>query len=236
LQLFELLGFGPKGWGEAILLATGMTLLVTLVSMLIGAVLGAVIASAKLSKRTWSRVIGEAYTTVFRGEPELLVIYLFYFGGAQAASAFVNSIGIEGRVVVPPFLGGVLAVGAICGAYQAEVFRGAFLAITRGELEAGRAYGMSPTTLFRRIVVPQVLRIAIPGLGNVWQLSVKDSALVSVTGVAELMRQSSVAARSTHQPFLFLLTAGALYLVLTTVSTFLFDWAEAHTSRSLVRT
>ena len=175
---------------------------------------------------------------MFRGEPELLVIYLFYYGGTQILTGVARSTGSIGSTDIlnmPSFLGGVLAVGIISGAYQAEVFRGSFLAIHRGELEAARAYGMSAWLRFRLVIMPQVLRLAVPGLGNVWQLTIKDSALISVTGVAELMLTANKAARSTHHSLLFYTVAGILYLVMTSISTPIFDKAERYTSRSFLR-
>ncbi|QKC79559.1 ABC transporter permease subunit [Mesorhizobium erdmanii] len=206
--------------------------------MAIGALLGSLVAAAKLSHRAGLRFLGESYTTVFRGEPELLVIYLFYYGGTQILTGVARSTGSIGSTDIlnmPSFLGGVLAVGIISGAYQAEVFRGSFLAIHRGELEAARAYGMSAWLRFRLVIMPQVLRLAVPGLGNVWQLTIKDSALISVTGVAELMLTANKAARSTHHSLLFYTVAGILYLVMTSISTPIFDKAERYTSRSFLR-
>jgi octopine/nopaline transport system permease protein len=142
-------------------------------------------------------------------------------------------MGYEGFLGLPSFAAGALAVGIISGAYQAEVFRGAYLAIAKGELEAALAIGMHRGMRLRRIVIPQVLRFAIPGLGNVWQLSLKDSALVSVTGLAELMRTSQVAAGSTRQYFLFFIVGGCLYLVLTSLSDRIFNGAERRANRSL---
>ncbi|MBZ9816027.1 ABC transporter permease [Mesorhizobium sp. CA7] len=232
---YELLA---AGWGVQLLWGIAWTLAVTVVSMLIGAVLGSLVAAAKLSHRGGLRFIGESYTTVFRGEPELLIIYLFYYGGTQILTGVARSTGSIGSADIlnmPSFLGGVLAVGIISGAYQAEVFRGSFLAIHRGELEAARAYGMSAWLRFRLVIMPQVLRLAVPGLGNVWQLTIKDSALISVTGVAELMLTANKAARSTHHSLLFYTLAGILYLAMTSISTPIFDKAERYTSRSFTR-
>ncbi len=141
--------------------------------------------------------------------------------------------GDRGFIGINAFFTGALAVGVVSGAYQAEVFRGAYMAIPRGELEAARSVGMSGWTMFRRIVAPQVLRFAIPGLGNVWQLTLKDSALISVTGLAELMRTSQVAAGSTRQYFLFYIVGGVLYLLLTSFSDRVFNSAERRANRSM---
>jgi len=232
MDLLEMLGFGDQGWGSALLLATLLTVALTLCGLLVGSVFGALVAAAKLSPRRGLRVVGELYSTVFRGVPELLVIYLFYFGGSTLITAIGQWFGAEGFIATPPFLVGALAVGMISGSYQAEVYRGAFLAVSRGELEAARSIGMPTLMLARRILMPQIFRLSLPGLGNVWQMSLKDSALISVTGLAELMRTSQIAAGSTRQYFTFYVVGGLLYLALTGLSNHVFGRAEARMGRS----
>lgn len=233
MAILGLLGFGQNGWGALLVVATLMTLAVTATALMIGAVLGTIVAAAKLSGNVVLATIGNIYTTVFRGVPELLIIYLIYFGGSSAVTAIGRSMGYEGFLGLPSFAAGALAVGIISGAYQAEVFRGAYLAISKGELEAASAIGMHRMMRLRRVIIPQVLRFAIPGLGNVWQLSLKDSALVSVTGLAELMRTSQVAAGSTRQYFLFFIAGGLLYLLLTSLSDRIFNSAERRANSSM---
>jgi len=230
-----MLGFGTEGWGGVLLLAALMTVALTLAALAVGAVIGAAIAAAKLSRYRTLRLLGDLYTTVFRGVPELLVIYLFYFGGSTLVTAVGQWFGAEGFIGVPPFVIGALAVGMISGAYQAEVYRAAVLAVSKGELEAARSIGMPRSMVLRRILVPQVLRFALPGIGNVWQLSLKDSALISVTGLAELLRTSQIAANSTHQYFVFFVAGGALYLLMTGLSNRVFNRAEAIVGRSFRR-
>jgi octopine/nopaline transport system permease protein len=232
MSIFETLGFGQNGWGGLLLMAALTTIAVTSAALAIGAIFGALVAWAKLSHSLWLRFIGDAYTTVFRGVPELLVIYLFYFGGSTLVSKLGEALGFGGYFGLPPFLSGAIGVGVISGAYQAEVYRGAYLAVLPGEIEAARAVGMGRLLRFRRIIAPQVLRYALPGLGNVWQLSLKDSALVSVTGLAEVMRMSSVAAGSTHQYFFFYVVGAVLYLIMTAGSNRIFNVAEARVAKS----
>jgi octopine/nopaline transport system permease protein len=235
LTYVELMGFGPTGWGGAMVAAAGMTLLVAVLGFLLGGVVGAAVAAAKLSRSFVLRTLGDGYTTVLRGVPDLLVIYLFYFGGSAVLTSLARMSGGSGFVGVPALATGALALGVVSGAYQAEVLRGAYLALSRGELEAARAVGMSRALMFRRIVAPLTLRYAVPGLGNVWQLVLKESALISVTGLVELLRQSQIGSGSTREPFPFFLTAGALYLVITTVSTYGFGRLEARTARGVRR-
>lgn len=231
----DALGFGPRGWGPALLEGALMTLMVATVALLIGAAIGAFVASAKLSGTRLGAAAGDAYAAIFRGVPELLVVYFVYFGSSALLTGLGRAFGHEGFLGVPPFLAGALAVGVISGAYQAELYRGAYLAIPKGELEAARACGMGPLLMFRRIVAPQVVRFALPGLNNLWQVALKDSSLISVTGLTELMRASQVAAGSTRQPFTFYLAGGALYLLLTVFSNQVFDLAERRAGRSLRR-
>ncbi|WP_026621563.1 octopine/nopaline transport system permease protein (plasmid) [Ensifer sp. WSM1721] len=231
-----LLGFGDGGWGLMLLEGVAVTVAVTAAAVLIGAFIGSLVAWLKLSSNMASRAAAEAYTVVFRGVPELLIIYLFYFGGSSIVSGVAHSLGAKGFVGMPPFIAGALGVGVICGAYQAEVFRGAFNAIPKGQLEAALAMGMGPMLRLRRIIAPQVIRYALPGLGNVLQLSFKDSALVSVTGLAEIMRRTDVGARTTREYFLFYIAGVAMYLALTAVTTRTLEIAErradaAHGSR-----
>lgn len=233
MSTLELLGFGSTGWGALLLVAAGVTLAVTAVALFIGAVLGTIVAAAKLSGNLFLVALGNIYTTVFRGVPELLIIYLIYFGGSSAVTMIGKAMGYEGFLGLPSFAAGALAVGIISGSYQAEVFRGAYLAVARGELEAASAIGMNRSLRLRRIIMPQVWRYALPGVGNVWQLSLKDSALISVTGLAELMRTSQVAAGSTRQYFLFFIVGGILYLVLTSLSDQVFNRAERRANRSM---
>lgn len=232
IPTLQLLGFGAHGWGDTLLLAALMTVAVTISALAIGAVLGTIAAAAKLSRNRAALFFGNLYTTIFRGVPELLVIYLVYFGGSSGVTALGHLFGAEGFIGMPVFASGALAVGVISGTYQAEVYRGAFLAVSPGEIEAARAVGMHKWMRFRRIIMPQVLRYALPGIGNVWQLSLKDSALISVTGLAELMRASEVAAGSTRQYFLFYIAGGALYLILTGISNRVFDRAETSVNKS----
>ncbi|KND60456.1 Histidine ABC transporter, permease protein HisQ [Candidatus Burkholderia verschuerenii] len=231
MTLFQMFGFGPDGWGSALLLGA----LLTLAALFTGAIFGGFVAAAKLSRYRALRIVGDIYTTVFRGVPELLVIYLFYFGGSSFVSTVGHWFGSDGFVSVPPFVIGAMAVGMISGSYQAEVYRAAVLAVARGELEAARAIGMPTMMMARRVLIPQVIRYALPGLGNVWQMSLKDSALISVTGLAELMRTSQVAAGSTHQYFAFFIAGGVLYLVMTSISWRIFGRAEAAIARSFRR-
>jgi octopine/nopaline transport system permease protein len=210
----ELLGFGPRGWGLPLLLAAGLTLAAAVCGFATGSLLGLAGASMKLSRAAPLRWFGNIYTTVVRGVPEILIIYLFYFGGSLALTRLLNLGGFPGFFSVPSFISGVLAIGLVSGAYQTEAYRSAYQRLERGQIEAAKACGMSGFILLSRIVAPQTLRFALPALGNIWQSVLKETALLSVTGLVELLRQSSTAAGSTRQPMLFYGVAAVMFFII----------------------
>jgi len=231
----DIVSFGPDGWGQVLATGAMMTILIALAGFAIGSIIGAFGAWAKVSGGPALRFTAETYTTVLRGIPDLLVIYLFYFGGSAVVSAIGHLFGAEGFVSFPGFIAGALAVGVTSGAQQTEVFRGAFRAVHPGELEAATASGMGRALKFRRVTAPLTLRHALPGLGNVWQVVLKESALVSVTGVVELLRQAQIGAGSTGLPFDFYLIAALLYLAISTISGLLLHALERRFSRGVRR-
>ncbi len=231
----ELLILGDQGWGDEMLRAASVTLLLSLSAMSIGLFISIFGVMSKLSDKFYVRVIADVYTTIVRGIPELLVIYLLFFGGSNAVMGMAKLFGYHGYIELNAFVIGSVAVGAISGAYSTEVMRGAFLAVPRGQVDAAKSVGMSKLVIFRRILVPQVLRYALPGLGNVWQLTLKDTSLVMVTGLVEIMRQAHVASGSTYSPFTFYVTAALLYLMLTTASNRIFYSAENWANKGVRR-
>ena len=223
------------GWGLAMLIAAAMTIAVALAGYVLGMLAGVVGASAKIAGGRIARAVADGYTTVLRGIPDLLVIYLFYFGSSAILTPLGRFFGATGFISLPGFMAGALAIGIVSGAYQTEVFRGAFQAIPKGELEAATAAGMTPFLKFRRIVGPLVLRFAVPGMGNVWQLVLKETALISVTGLVEILRQAQIGAGSTRQPFLFFCAAAVLYMTISSVSGWGFARAEQRFTRGMRR-
>lgn len=226
---------GPYGWGPLLLSAALMTLAVSVSAFAAGLCFGGLGAWAKLSGSPAARAAADAYTTILRGIPDLLVIYLFYFGGSQVLTSIGHALGGSGFYGLPAFLVGTLAIGIVSGAYQTETLRGAYRAIPAGQIEAARAVGMGRWLMLRRVILPQVLITALPGIGNVWQQVLKESALISVTGLVELLRQVNVGAGSTRQPFVFYIAGTALYLLLTSLSGLVFRGAEKRSVRGLRR-
>ena len=226
-----LLAFGDTGWGDELFYATLMTLAVSITAMIIGFLFALIFTPLKLSKYKSLNLIGNFYTTVIRGVPELLVIYLFFFGGSGAIMFVASMFGYNDYIEINAFMTGAFAIGIISGAYSTEVFRGAILSIDKGQFEASKVLGIKKHIQFYKVVLPQMLRLAIPNLSNVWQITLKDTSLISVTGLVEIMRQSYIAAGSTRDPLFFYSFAAVLYLLLTYFSMKLLNRLEARYSR-----
>jgi octopine/nopaline transport system permease protein len=233
--LIAVFSFGPDGWGRAMLGATVMTIAVAATGYLIGTTIGAFGAWAKISGGTIVRAFADLYTTALRGIPDLLVIYLFYFGSSAMLTPIGHFFGAQRFLSLPAFLAGALAIGIVSGAYHTEVFRGAYQIIPRGEIDAAIATGMSRLLAFRRIIAPLTLRSALPGLGNVWQIVLKESALVSVTGLVEVLRQAQIGAGSLKQPFTFFSAAALIYMLISSSSGWFLARAERRFTRGLRR-
>ena len=227
----ELLYFGDKGWGDELLIATLMTIAVSITAMFIGFFFALIFVPLKLSKKKYLNFFSNSYTTVIRGVPELLVIYLFFFGGSGAIMYVASIFGYNEYIEINAFLTGSFSIGIISGAYSTEVFRGAIQSIDKGQFEAAKVLGVSKFTQFYKIILPQMLRLAIPNLSNVWQITLKDTSLISVTGLVEIMRQSYIAAGSTRDPLFFYSFAAVLYLLLTFLSMKIINRLELKYSR-----
>lgn len=216
--MFNLAGYGPQ-----ILQGTITTVELSVLSLLLSFVLGLIGASAKLSKSHVLRGVATLYTTIIRGVPDLVLMLLIFYSlqiWLNEATDYLNSLQSRYNLVVnlDPFTSGVITLGFIYGAYFTETFRGAFMAVPRGQLEAARAFGMKPRLVFRRILFPQMMRFALPGLANNWQVILKATALVSLIGLADIIKASQNAGEGTFRTFYFMCIAGLVYLVLTTVS------------------
>ena len=227
----ELLAFGDTGWGDELFRATLMTIAVSITAMIIGFSFAAIFTPLKLSKYKSLNLVANIYTTVIRGVPELLVIYLFFFGGSGAIMFVASMFGYNEYIEINAFVTGSFAIGIISGAYSTEVFRGAIQSIDKGQFEAAKVLGLSKFIQFYKIIFPQMLRLAIPNLSNVWQITLKDTSLISVTGLVEIMRQSYIAAGSTRDPLFFYSFAAVLYLLLTFLSMKLINKLEVKYSR-----
>ena len=218
-------------WGPLILQGAAMTLGLALATLPFGLAFGLAGALAKDSKRGWLRGLGEAYTTVFRALPELLTLLLIYYGSQILSQNLAAASGLRIAVNLSPFWAGVAALSLVFGAYSSEVLLAALHGVERGQIEAARSFGMSPRLAFRRVIGPQMIRMALPGLGNNWLSLLKDTSLVSVIALNDLLRMSSVAVERTRRPFEFYAVACVIYLLMTALSTLAIARAEKAAGR-----
>lgn len=209
-----------NGYGPLILAGTWVTIQLALLSLVVAIALGLLGAWAKLSDSWLPRVLATAYTTVIRGVPDLVLMLLIFFGMQIYLNDLTDLLGLD-AINIDPFAAGVVTLGFIYGAYFAETFRGAFMAVPRGQMESGTAYGMREFQVFRRILFPQMMRHALPGVGNNWQVLLKSTALVSLIGLTDLVKVSQDAGNVTFKVFFFISLTGLIYLALTTVSYFI---------------
>ncbi|MCL6309932.1 ABC transporter permease [Pseudomonas syringae] len=225
----DLHGFGPA-------LAAGalMTVQLALSALCLGLVLGLLGALAKTSPYKPLQWLGSTYSTLVRGIPELLWVLLIYFGTVNGMRALGKLFDVP-DLALSAFAAGVIALGICFGAYATEVFRGAILAIPKGHREAGLALGMSRSRILFKLVLPQMWRIALPGLGNLFMILMKDTALVSVIGLEEIMRHAQIAVGFTKQAFTFYMVAAFMYLGLTVLAMVGMYFLEKRASRGFLR-
>ncbi len=202
-----------------------LTIELALLSLVMALSLGLLGAIAKLSKNRTANIIAGAYTTLIRGVPDIVLMFIIFFGGQLAVNVIGDSLGLD-YIEISEFFAGVVTIGFIFGAYMAETFRGAILAVPRGEIEAGFAYGMTPAQVFTRITFPACVRHALPGFGNNWLVLAKTTALVSVIGLEDMVFRAAQAGGSLRQPFTFYFVVAVLYLVITAVSDVGLRWLD----------
>ena len=219
--MIDLQGYGPRLLEGAL-----VTIELAVLSLIVAIILGLLTASAKMSRSWLAHRIGTLYTTIIRGVPDLVLMMLLFFGGQiginQVTDLLYYQFGIDIFINVNEFIAGVVTIGLIFGAYMGETFRGAFMAVDNGQIEAGRAYGMSEGLMFRRIRFPQMMRHALPGISNNWMVLLKTTALVSVIGLVDMVRVAEEAAKATHEPFTFMIPVAIIYLLIASVSEWFF--------------
>lgn len=234
-DLLTLISFGPDGWGDEIARGTLITVSLALASLPIGLVVGFLLALAKNSGEPSLRAAADVYTTLFRGLPELLTLFLVYYGVQILLNEVYRLFVPDGFVNVNAFVAGIVALSLVFSSYASEAFLSAFRGIGRGQYEGGHALGLSRVQTMRLIIWPQLLRLALPALGNLWLILLKETALISVIGLDDLLRWSGVAARITKEPFLFFGLACLIYLVLAMISSLGLTRIERWTKRGEVR-
>jgi His/Glu/Gln/Arg/opine family amino acid ABC transporter permease subunit len=228
------MNFNLSGFGPALAAGTLMTIQLALSALCLGLLLGLLGAFAKTSPYKPLQWLGGCYSTLVRGVPELLWVLLIYFGTVGLMRTLADLLGVQ-SLELSPFAAGVIALALCFGAYATEVFRGAILAIPKGHREAGLALGLSRGRIIWRLMLPQMWRIALPGLGNLFMILMKDTALVSVIGLNELMRRSQIAVSISKQPFTFYLVAALIYLGLTILAMLGLHFLEKRANRGFKR-
>ncbi len=218
-----------------LLAGTWVTIQLAILSLIIALGFGLLGAWAKLSKNLLAQKTAAGYTTIVRGVPDLVLILLVFFGGQELANQFGQLTGLWDYVEISQFAAGVGTIGVIFGGYYTETFRGAILAIPRGQIEAGVACGMSRFTIFRRIIWPQMVRYALPGFSNNWLVQIKSTALVSVIGLQDVVYNGFVAGRSTRLLFTFMFAVLIIYLILTAISDAGLRWLDRKYSKGIVQ-
>ncbi len=228
MEWIQYLSFGDSGWGDELASGLGITLSLALITLPIGLFLGFAIAAASVSGKQAPRYIALCYTTTIRGIPELLTLFIIYHGVGLLISKTLQWFDPDaGYFELSPFVAGTIALSMVFGGYTAEVLRGAWQALDRGQQEAALAIGMTPLQVFLRISLQQILRLALPGLGNLWINLLKDTALVSVIALNDLMRMANVAVGVTKKPFLFVLTVCLIYWLICMT----FEWCIGRMER-----
>ncbi|WDP84395.1 MAG: ABC transporter permease subunit [Desulfobacter sp.] len=221
------------GYGGALAAGTVGTIKIMMMSLALGLISGMAGAGAKLSGIKILSWLTDTWTIVIRGVPELILVLFVYFGGSAIITQGAALLGFELYIEINPMVAAVFTLGLVYGAYATDVFRVSILAVAKGELEAARAIGMGRTKVFFRILFPQIWRYALPGLGNLFMILQKDTALVSVIGMNELMRNASQAVANTRKPFTFYITAALIYLGITTITTLVLYVLEQRANRGV---
>ena len=229
-----LLDFGPDGWGDELAAGTWLTVRLALATLPFGIAVGFLIALARDSDRRWLVASGNLFTTVFRGLPELLTLFIVFYGGQILLQKLINLF-TDTYVEVNAFVAGLVALGLVFAAYASEVFLGAFRGIGRGQYEAAHAPGLRPLATMRLVILPQLIRLALPGLANLWLVLLKDTSLVSVIALDDLLRKANIAVGATKEPFLFYFVACMIYLVLSIISSIGIAGVERWSERGLRR-
>lgn len=230
MTAWQLLALEPPGWGGALLTGAVTTVAISASAFAIGLVFGLFGAMGKLSGNRPVGLLLKLYTGTIRAVPELILIVGLYYAGTDGLNRLLLALGMP-PVEVNGFVAAVAVLGFVQGAYMTEVLRGAILAVPAGQIEAARAFGMSPFLRFRRVTLPALLPNALPGMANLWMSVTKDSALVAVVGYQELALTTRLAGANTKQYFLFFLAAAVLYLVITLASNLVFHWLERRVRR-----
>lgn len=233
-EYLTLLSYGPNGWGDEILSGVFITVSLALATLPFGLLLGFFLALGIQSKEPTIQASAKVFTTIFRGLPELLTLFIVYYGGQILINLMFQKVfGLQ--IEVNSFVAGMIALAFVFSSFASEVFLSAFKGINQGQYEGAYALGLSRFKTMRLVIVPQLIKLALPGLSNLWLILLKETSLVSVIGLADTMRMTGLAARNTKEPFLFFTLACLIYLALTFISSIGLEKIEKTVNRGEAR-
>lgn len=232
MSWFNLLSFGDQGWTDELLRGAWLSIEISLSAYAIGLLLGLLGAIAKQSKSVVARSLASTYTTVIRSVPDILVIFLIYYTATDALSYLLGMMGLAMQFHLNGFVAAAISLGVVQGGYSTEVLRGAIVAVPRGQSEAAFAVGLTRKQSFFLVIIPQMLPLALPGLGNLWLIVLKESSLVSLIGFTELVLVGKMAAGATRHYLLFYAAVGVVFLVMSGISSIVFHYFEVKASHA----
>jgi His/Glu/Gln/Arg/opine family amino acid ABC transporter permease subunit len=227
-----LLSFGDQGWADELIKGAYLSIGISVSAYVIGLVLGLIGAVAKISKSFLATSLASAYTTIIRSVPDILIIFLVYYTATDALRSLVSLTGLSANFEINGFAAAAFSLGIVQGGYSTEVLRGAIVSVPRGQSEAAFAVGLTRRQTFFLVTLPQVIPLALPGLGNLWLVVLKESSLVSLIGFTELVLAGKMAAGATRHYLLFYAAVGGIFLIMSGISTLVMHFIEMNADRA----
>lgn len=235
VDILRLLSLGSDGWGSQILSGLWLTLRLAVATLPFGLALGLVLALMINGKSVWLPRIATAFATVFRALPELLTLFMIYYGGQILLQKITTNLTGEPMLELSGFVAGMVALGVVFASFASEIFVAGLRAVPRGQHEAAAALGLSPRRTFISVILPQLFRLTLPGLGNLWFVLLKDTSLVSIISLSDLMRQTQLAVANTKEPLFFYAVTCLIYLAISLISSALIGRMELRANRGIGR-
>lgn len=234
MDLLRLLSFGPDGWGQQLLDGLSLTIRLALATLPFGLLLGLGLAHLINGKRKWMANAATVFATTFRALPELLTLFIIYYGGGAILQSVSQLLFGAPFGELSGFLAGMVALGIVFASFASETFVAALRSIPRGQHEAAESLGLSRWRTFTSVIGPQLWRLALPGLGNLWFVLLKDTSLVSIISLSDLMRQTNLAVANTKEPLFFYAVVCLIYLAVSMISSTVVGLLETRSNRGIV--
>ena len=229
----SLLSFGDQGYGDEMFFGAMLTIQIAVLGYVLALLAGTLIAVTTLKPKGLRWAIWRVYASLFMSVPALLVIFLIYFGGADVLTALLGLFGFKVRVTITPFSAGAAGLGLVYSAYLAEVVRAAIHNVPKGQFEAAAALRIAPLYTWLFVIGPQAVRLALPGLVNLWIVVLKDTALISLVGLKDIIAQAKMAAGVTKEPFLFFIVAALFFIFMNALTLHVSGWLDHNVARGM---